>query len=142
MSALSSAAAARNTVPLVYQSFNWNFGVYMAATLGSETTAAASVPPAMYAATPLPSAVLRLPHGRLFQPLAAVRPARFPRRRRIFSVNWFRKDANGKFICPATAITWRPQMDPSSACRESRGGRVAARLDARRYQDMDWDGWI
>ena len=87
-------------MPLVYQSFNWAHGVYMAATMGSETTAAAR---ARSASAPRPdgdAAVLRLQHGRLLQALARRWARPCPSRRGIFRVNWFRRDANGKFLWP------------------------------------------
>ena len=89
-------------VPLVTEAFDWEHGVFLGATMGSEKTAAAAGTVGELRFDPfamLP--VLRLQHGRLLRPLAEDR-AHAPGRKlpKIFYVNWFRKDDDGRFLWP------------------------------------------
>jgi phosphoenolpyruvate carboxykinase (GTP) len=132
------------TVPLVTEARNWTEGVYMASTMGSETTAAIAGQVGVVRRDPFAMiAFAGYNMSDYFQhwldlgaKLGQVN-AKLPR---IYCVNWFRKGADGKFIWPGYGENMRVLEWIVGRIEGKSQGADNAFGVSPRYEDLNWNG--
>ena len=132
------------TVPLVTEARNWVEGVYMAATMGSETTAAATGQAGVVRRDPfamLPFMGYNMSdyfqHWLDLGEKLAAAGATLPR---IYTTNWFRKGADGKFVWPGYGENMRVLAWMIDRIEGKGQGEEHVTGISPSYEDLNWTG--
>jgi phosphoenolpyruvate carboxykinase (GTP) len=132
------------TVPLVTEARNWTEGVYMASTMGSETTAAIAGQVGVVRRDPFAMIAFAgynmsdyFQHWLDLGAKLGQANAKLPR---IYCVNWFRKGADGKFIWPGYGENMRVLEWIVGRIEGKSHGEDNAFGVSPRYEDLNWNG--